>query len=151
MFIYPVTWVTSCLLRIAVHVSGCYLGLPCISHEWGILEWQSSQARRETGWLFYSKLEGTRTKVIITKGPPQDHQRPECGRILFLLTLQLRSVSSMAAFLSWPSFSPSPGIQQVLSCPLSPLGPPPTPWWKGYCSIIPNAQKRAWHYDRLRG
>ena len=37
----------------------------------------TEQAGEEGDWLFYGKLEGTRTKVIITKGPPQDHQRPE--------------------------------------------------------------------------
>ena len=119
MFIYPVTWVTFHLLKIAVHISGCCLGRPCITMNEAVMDLRvTGQAGEEGNWLAILWQIGRHYQVIITKGPPQDHQRPEWGRILFLLTLQLESVSSVTALLSRLSLSPSPGIQQV---PLGPL------------------------------
>lgn len=52
MFIYPVTWVTFHLLKIAVHISGCCLGLPCITMNEAVVNLRvTEQAGAEGDWL----------------------------------------------------------------------------------------------------
>lgn len=153
MFIYPVTWVTFHLLKIAVHISGCCLGLPCVTMNEAVVNLRvPEQAGAEGDWPTILWWIGRHEN----KG--NHHQRPTSRpskaweRENFIsantapgkrLQRDCSLITTLPASLSRHSAS--------TARPLSLLGLPPALRWRGCCSGIPNAQKGAQHWDRLAG